>query len=302
MKRNMLLSALAILVITLLAQVSFARIPTTGKLDDTARRASMLRKYREVSGTTEIKKTEVLSPYKFSTAVTIAYEQKAEENQKGVRDRALGLTLVPKFSFYDFSLRGDFIYVYDLNAPRVGTGWLDGVISLLYDGWKVSAVKLSPYTSVELPLSKESRENREIKLVNNFGFLATLDTKSLDIPELSMSYSAAYGYYTNEYTTRVNGEPATEYKIVQTFKAGYKFNPLFVAFKFQYTNAYSYEDVVRDGFLHYEALGFGVSESLSFSLYHYNKAPFLKDTTYENNLKTYDATTSTVGLSMDMTF
>lgn len=236
---------------------------------------------------------------KFTTATSLGYEQKIEENDQGVRDRGLSLFVAPKLVVYDFSLRADLYYGYNLNQPRK-SDWGDAIVSLMYDGWKLSVFKFSPYTSIELPLSKESRENREIILVNNVGLLTALDTKALDIEKLSMSYSIAYGYYTNEYTTRVNGEPATEYKIVQNFKTGYKFDPVSFNLRFQFTSAYSYEDVVRSGFLFSQSIGYTVNDLLSFSLYHSNRAPLLKDTTYENNLRTFDEETSSVGLSMDL--
>lgn len=280
MKRNLILSLVAGLM--LIAQTSFARINPPPKI------------YPDV----EVEE----SPYKLSGWLSLSYEQKAEENSKGIRGRGLGLYFAPKFEFYDFSIRAELFYAYDLNQPSTGSDWADGVVSLLYKGWKLSAIKLSPYTSVELPLSTESRENREIELVNNIGLLAALDTKSLNVPALSLSYSVAYGYYTNKYTTRVNGEPATEYKIVQTVKAGYNFNPVSVGLKFKFTSSYSYEDVVRSGFYLQETIGYELNKTVAFSLYHYNAAPLLKDATYENNLHTYDRETSTVGVSTDLSF
>lgn len=303
MKRNLILSAIAILGIMLLAQVSFAQ----GKAQ-TQKASSQQKIKRPVRHTItppppiypDVEVEE--SPYKLSAAVSLSYEQNVEENSKGLRNRGLGLVFVPKFEFYDFSIRADLFYGYDLNKPSTSSGMGDGVFSLLYDGWKLAAIKFSPFTSVELPLSTESRENREIELVNNIGILAALDTKALNVPNLSLSYSVAYGYYTNKYTTRVNGEPATEYKIVQNLKAGYKVKPFSFSVKFQFTSAYSYEDVVRSGFLILENISYSVNDTLGFSVYHYNRAAFLKDATYENNLQAFDKETSTVGVSTDLSF
>ena len=317
MKLNLILSLITILGVMLFSQLTMARQPTQpGSLDEAAKRASQLRKYREQQKQKYDDRQKQLaapqsyadvedpivekSPFRFTTALSLAYEQSAEESTNGVTNRGLGLVIVPKFVFWNFSLRGDFIYAYDLNRPRPNSGWADGIISLMYDGWKLSAVKLSPYTSVELPMSRESRENREIELVNNVGVLAALDTKALNVEKLSLSYSVAYGYFTNKYTTRVNGEPATEYKIVQNFKIGYRFNPISIGARFQFTSSYSYEDVVRSGFLISESIAYQVNDTLGYSLYHYNRAPFLRDATYENNLKAYDKETSTVGLSVDL--
>lgn len=299
MKRNLILSLIAILGVILMAQYSFAQGPAQAqKTKRSQAPRQTLTAPPKMYPDVEVEEL----PYKLSAAVSLSYEQNAEENSDGIRGRGLGLYFAPKFEYYDFSLRAELFYAYDLNQPSQGSDWADSVVSLLYKGWKLSAIKISPYTSVELPLSKESRENREIELVNNLGVLVALDTKSLNVPDLSLSYSVAYGYYTNKYTTRVNGEPATEYKIVQTVKAGYNFNPISVGAKFKFTSSYSYEDVVRSGFFLQENIDYEVNDTLSLSLYHYNAAPLLKDATYENNLHTYDRETSTVGVSTDLSF
>lgn len=317
MKRNLILSLVAILGVIFMAQISFARQPIQpGSLDEAAKRASMLRKYREQQQQKYEERQKQLaapqaladvddpavekSPFKFTTAVSMSYEQGAQQNADGVTPRGLGFVVIPQFKFWDFSLRADLFYGYDLNAPSTASDWADMPVSLLYKGWQVSVFKFSPFTSVELPLSKRSREAREIELVNNFGILTALDTKALGIEKFSLSYSVAYGYFTNKYTTYVNGEPATEYKIVQKLKTGYNFNPISVNAKFEFTSSYSYEDVVRSGYLILESISYQVNDTLSYAFYHYNRAPLLQATTYQNNLKAYDKSSSTFGLSMDL--
>lgn len=292
MKRNLILSLFTILSLLLVPQLSFAR-PVAQSKSQSAKRMAAPKLLEDVESEA--------SPYKLSAAVSLSYEQSAEETD-GKRARGLGLYFAPKFEFYDFSFRSELFYGYDLNDPKKGSGPADGVFSLLYSGWKLAQIKLSPFTSIELPLSEESRENREIEVVNNFGFVAALDTKALNIPDFRLSYSAAYGYFTNKYTTRVNGEPATEYKIVQAVKTGYNFKPVSIGLKFQYTSAFSYEGVARDGFLLLESISYSVNDTLDLSLYHYNRAPLLKPETYENNLQAYDKQTSTVGFSTDLSF
>lgn len=276
MKKNMVLSLLIILIIGLIAPLSFAKEKSAAKSDSES------------------------SAINFGLATSLSYEQNAEPAETGIRGRGMGLFISPRVSINNFTLRTDLIYVYDLNEPRNGSDLLDGVVALSYKGWKLGYINLSPSTSVELPFSEESRVNREIKYVNNLGLSASLDTKALDLEKLKLGYGISFGYYTNEFTTRANGEPATEYKIVQNFQAGYDFNPISVGFRFQFSNAYSYDDVVRSGYLISESISYSVSDQLSYSFYHYNRAPFLKNVTYENNLKAYDKTTSTLGISIDL--
>lgn len=250
--------------------------------------------------TTLLAQTSFADELKFSSGINLSYEQKVESNDQGLKPKAMGLELAPKLTWDDFTLKGKLFYGYDLDHPETGSGWSDATISSLYLMGSYAYIKISPQVSVELPLSKESRENREIEYIINAGALFALDSKALDIEKFSLSYSLTYGHFQNKYTTRVNGEPSTDYKITQALRSGYKFDPVSISAMFQFTSSYSYEDVVRSGFFHIESVSYTVNPMLGFNLYHYNKAPLLKPETYENNLKAYDPETSTVGLSMDI--
>lgn len=335
MKRNLILSFVVILAVTFVAQMAYARTTTNTALDQTEDQDALsaeqqqtlppseqltpqqiqqiqLRRKRKKQLEERKKQQEAAkaaaaaaapvvddSPIKFSADVSLAYETKTSPDSNGITTNGSVIDMYPQVQIYDFSLKGYFEYSYNFNQPGINSGWSDGLISLLYDGWEAGVVKFSPYTSVELPLSTESLENRQIKYVNNLGVLTALDTKALDIPEWSLSYSIAYGHYTNEYTTRVNGDPATDYKIVQTLKTGYNWDPVSVHFKFQLTSAYSYDDVVTTKFLHVESISYAITPAFGFSLYHYNAAPLLNSTTYQNNLKVFDPDSSTLGVSLD---
>lgn len=287
MKQNIFLSFFMILVVLLVAQFSFAQ---------NNKKKSAPQTYPDVYDPLVEN-----SPFKFKTQLSLSYEQGVAKNSEGETNRGLGFSVSPKFVFWDFSIRADLLYIYDLNQPRPNSTWTDGVLTFSYNNaLQLGVVKFSPYTSLEIPMSRNSREFREIRQVNNLGVVASLDSKALGLEKLSLSYSAAYGYFTNKYTTRVNGDPANEYKIVQSIKAGYDFNPISISTKIQFANLYSYDNVARSSFLIVENVSYQHSEQLGFSLYHYNQAPFLKDSTYENNLQIYDKETSTVGFSTDI--
>ncbi len=237
---------------------------------------------------------------KLSADLSISYEQQAEVAEDGTQAKGLGFEVVPKVTIGDYSLSTKIAYAYNTVEPEQSE-FADGLISAGYAGWHLfPSLKLAPYFSVELPFSKESRENRGIIYVANGGLRLSLDTKYLDIEKYALSYSVSYGHFSNEFTTRENGDPAVKYKIVQTIATSYNFDPVTVGIKLQFGSNYSYEDVVRNGFLHVEYISFQHTESLGYSLYHYNIGPVLKGTNYENNLKAYDKDSSIVGLSIDL--
>ena len=237
---------------------------------------------------------------KLSADLSLSYEQQAEVAEDGTQAKGLGFEVAPKITIGDYSLSAKVAYAYNTVEPDQSE-FADGLISAGYTGWHLfPSLKLAPSLSVELPFSKESRENRGIIYVANGGLRLSLDTKYLDIEKYALSYSISYGHFSNEFTTRENGDPAVKYKIVQTVATSYNFDPISIGLKLQFGSNYSYEDVVRNGFLHVEYISFQHTESLGYSLYHYNIGPVLKGTNYENNLKAYDKDSSNVGVSIDL--
>lgn len=253
-----------------------------------------------VSITEEKPKAADVSVPKFGMGISLSYEQSAEAQDDGTRARGMGLGLTPSLGWYNFKLLGIFSYAYDLNDPHNNNDYNDGLISLSYKGWDIGYFTLSPSTSVELPLSKSSRENKEIKYINNVSGRISLNSAKLEVPNFSLSYTLSYGRYENKYTTQISGDPANDYKIVQTVDTGYNIDPVAFNLRLRFINNYSYENVTRTSFLHVESISYTVNDHLGFSLYHYNAAPLLAPTTYENNLKLYDKKSSTVGLSIDL--
>ncbi|MFN3454361.1 MAG: hypothetical protein ACK41T_05320 [Pseudobdellovibrio sp.] len=253
------------------------------------------------SPTTEGKpKAADITVPKFGMGISLSYEQSAEAQDDGTRARGMGLELAPSLGWYNFKLLGIFSYAYDLNDPQNNNGYNDGLISLSYKGWDIGYFTFSPATSVELPLSKSSREIKEIKYINNVSGRISLNSAKLEVPNFSLSYTLTYGRYENKYTTQTSGDPANDYKIVQTVDTGYNLDPVAFNLRLRFINNYSYENVTRTSFLHVESISYTVNDHLGFSLYHYNAAPLLAPTTYENNLKLYDKKSSTVGLSIDL--
>jgi len=237
----------------------------------------------------------------FMMPLSFGYEQFAEQQSDGTQPKSLGLQIIPKYTINEISASAKLSYNYDLDHPSTGNDWDDGILSLSTTKLKpFSAVKTVPALTLELPFSKESRENRGINYVVDAGITFILDSAYLNLGGFNASYNLTYGYFQNDYTTRLNGDPATHYKISQAVTTSYSIDPITFAFNFQFLSNYSYDDVVRNGFMHIESISYQVNPTLGFSLYHYNKGSLYKAKTYENNLKAYDPEKSVYGLSTDL--
>jgi lysozyme family protein len=142
-----------------------------------------------------------------------------------------------------------------------------------------------------------------MKLITNGGLTLSLNSKNAGNENLTLSYSASYGSYLNDYTTRADGvTPTYKYRIVQVVTTGYKIDAISLLALFSFSSNYSYEDVVRNSFKHLEAISYTFTNQITISLYHVNKGPLLKANTYENNLDFYNQETSVLTLAVSTAF
>ena len=106
----------------------------------------------------------------FMMPLSFGYEQFAEQQSDGTQPKSLGLQIIPKYTINEISASAKLSYNYDLDHPSTGNDWDDGILSLSTTKLKpFSAVKTVPALTLELPFSKESRENRGINYVVDAG-------------------------------------------------------------------------------------------------------------------------------------
>ena len=243
--------------------------------------------------------------FKLSLSVELSYSTFLDKKlANGDHPEATGLELDPSLQIGDYTLGGVFSYTYDLHEPTTGTDWDDGQIFISRKAWSLGDyLKLGPTLSFDLPFSTESRENRTMKLITNGGLTLSLNSKNAGNENVTLSYSASYGSYSNDYTTRADGvTPTYKYRVVQVVTTGYKINAVSLLALFSFSSNYSYEDVVRNSFKHLEAISYTLPNQVTISLYHVNKGPLLKANTYENNLDFYNQETSVLTLGVSTSF
>ena len=245
------------------------------------------------------------SPFKFFLEVDISYSIMLDKkNEDGTHPEYGGVGFAPAFKFYDYKISGLFNYNYDLHQPDIGNDWDDGQFSLSRKGWELgSYFKIGPTATLDLPFSKESRVNRTMKYILSGGFNLALNSKNAGVENVTLSYAASYGYFSNEYTTRADGiTPTSKYRYLQILTTGYKIGAVDLLGMFYYTSNYSYDDVVRNSFKHIESISYTFPNKIILSIMHVNKGPMMKAKTYENNLEFYDKETSTLVLDLATAF
>ncbi|MFZ3228870.1 MAG: hypothetical protein WA160_01600 [Pseudobdellovibrio sp.] len=241
--------------------------------------------------------------YKFSFYSELSYTVQSEKLADGSRPESSGFYIMPKLNIGDYSVKGEFSYAYDLKNPSVGNDWDDGRVTFSRKSWELGdLIKLAPTLYFDLPLSKESRENRGIQLITNPGFLLSLNNKTTGWDNLTLTYAINYGFFTNQYTTKANGDVATKNRLTQVLTGRYKYKKFTFAEIFSFYSSYSYEDVVRNSFKHIDVINYSLTDTIELGIAHCNgPAPLLKANTYENNLRFYSQETSQYGISIGIT-
>lgn len=259
------------------------------------------------TSTTAAPKKEEAPAVKFGFVYDFGYNLQAQtqtDEKTGAISRSQGLsqTFKPTIGYGEYSAFASVDYDQDL-IDTTGTGFSDPVVGLSKKPWELGKyLKLSPSVAVQLPLKDETRN--EVSLIYNLGgsLGLSLNTKALGLDAFSLGWQvSANKNFTNYDTNAKTGLPNKSHSLRNRFTFGYDITDAFSFFNmFDFNSNYSVNGVVTNSFFTLQALGYALNEKVSLSLAHTNGGPFLKSTTYENNLKLYDSTSSTYSIGLEV--
>jgi hypothetical protein len=162
-------------------------------------------------------------------------------------------------------------------------------------------ITLSPATSVTIPQTRATKDGAQLNYAVNINTTIGLNTKTLGWDGVVLNLQTGYTKMNNEFTTSFAGEPTTSYKFRQRINFWYPIiDNLTFKSRIQYDSNFSYENVVRNTFLHFEVLDYSFLEKYSVSIGHTNAGPIFNPA-YENNFKFYSSDSSqySIGLGAD---
>lgn len=249
-------------------------------------------------------KKESSSPFKWSLYSELNYTVQAEKQADGTRPESKGIYLVPKLKISDYTIKADISYSYDVKNTTSTDDWDDARLTFLGKGYNFlsETFKITPSIYFDIPLSKESRDNRGTILITNPGFVLALNSAQLGWDDLLLTYSAHYGFYSNQYTTKLNGDVANKYRLTQVLTGGYKFSKFKFTELFYFYSNYSYDNVTRNTFKHIDSLTYSITDQFEIGFSHCNgPAPLFNTSTYENNLNFYSQETSSYRILLGFT-
>lgn len=233
---------------------------------------------------------------KFSMGVSAARLVQASTQEDGKRSEGMGYSLSPSLKVGSISASLLVGYSQDLKNSSE-SDWDDSELKLgLYSTEAFDIWKFNAGVKGVIPLSKASREVRELKTSITPAFSLSLDSKKVGAENTSLTFITSLSRnFHNATTDAVKGDPLTQYSWQKGVVGGYSFPlkmPLSFELTFVHLSNFSYENVVRESFVHEQAAELGLTKDFSFKLAHFNKAPMYKAPTYTYNLKFLDKSSS----------
>lgn len=236
-----------------------------------------------------------------------AYEQTDPKTGQKSRSESMSYGFTPSMKFGDgYKLSSYWEYDQNLvDSTDADNGWIDPSVSLSRKAWEIGKyVKLSPSTTVGLPLTTKTKSDVNLKYALSGKLTASLNTANMGMDAFSLSYGVQLSRYFTDYSTKLSGDPVTQQRIRQEIHVGYQIiEPLSFDFFFRHDSKFSAEGVVRGGFVMQQTLEYAINDSLSVNVAHTNQGATLKkdaQENYQNAIQFDDRESSTYSIGMSL--
>ena len=164
-------------------------------------------------------------------------------------------------------------------------------------------ITLSPAIAFTIPQTRATKDNVQLNYATNANVIIGLNTKTLGWDGVVLNLQTGYTKMTNEFTTSAKGEPIVSYRLRQRINFWYPIvENLYFKSRVEFNSTFSYENVVKNDFMHFVALEYGFLEKYSVNIGTTNGGPTMTEPNYENNLKFYNDTSSEYFLGVGADF
>ena len=238
----------------------------------------------------------------YNISIAAGYNQGAEKPEKGDENKYMAYDIIPSMTIGPVKALMWFTYQQNLVDDK-SSEWQDFPILLTvakpYNAGDY--ITLSPATSVTVPQTKATKDGAQLNYSVNVNTTIGLNTKTLGWNGVVLNFQTGYSKMNNEFTTTSAGEPTTSYRFRQRLNFWYPvIENLTFKSRLQFDSNFSYENVVRNNFLHFELLEYGFLGKYTASIGHTN-AGSIYNPAYEGNFKFYSSESSEyfIGLGAD---
>ena len=239
---------------------------------------------------------------KYSLSYESGYSMQAQTQPDGTRSSSISHSFTPGLAYGEYKATVSFAYEQDVLDSQAN-GFADPTFAFSKKAWTLGDyLKLGPSATLTLPMTNASKN--EVGLMYNIvGALGlSLNTKTLGMDKLSLSYQLAAGKtFTNYDTNAKTNNPSASHKFRNRLSVGYSITDSISFFNmFDFNSSYTVNGVVTNSFFSLQSFGYSINDIVSVSFAHSNGGAYLKTGTYENNLKFFDSENSTYSLGLEV--
>ncbi len=237
----------------------------------------------------------------FTGSINVARVGSLVDNQDGTKTDTIDSTASLSYLFAEkYKLNSIFYYNQNLNTQK--GDWDDLDLSLVKKPAPLfSRLLFAPGILGVIPMAKSSYIRKEyqggIGGVAKFSFEPRTFVGGLDFKfSLSLIKNAF------KYETTLDGKPNSEYSSVQKFVASHAYKKLTTSLIFLHLNTLSFQNEIRESFIHFEEIGYDFNSRFSVAVGHANTGSALKPNGQDSNILLINENSSVVYASTTVNF
>ncbi len=237
----------------------------------------------------------------FTGSINVARVGSLVDNQDGTKTDSVDSTLSLSYLFAEkYKLNSTFYYNQNLNTDK--GDWDDLDLSLVKKPTPLfSRLLFAPGILGVVPMAKNSYIRKEylggVGAVAKFSFEPRTFVGGLDF---KFSFSLIKNAF--KYETTIDGKPNSEYSSIQKFVASHAYKNLTTSLIFLHLNNVSFQNELRESFLHFEEIGYNFNSRFSVAIGHANTGSALKPNGQDTNILLINENSSVVYASTTLNF
>lgn len=245
--------------------------------------------------------TSTPSTLGFSGSVNVSRYGSMVDHQDGTRYDSLDTTA--NFA-YEFSTKYKLssLFYYSQNLKTDKGDWDELILSFSHAPIGLySRLLVSPALLGMIPMSKDANFRQEFKGGLGAGLRFSFAPNTF-VGGLDFKFSVSLYRNFFEAETATDGKPNSEYSSIQKITASHTYKKISSSIVFYHINALTYQNNIKESFMHFEEIGYNFTDSFSLAVGHGNIGSGLKPNGQDNNILITDENSSVLYVSSTLNF
>lgn len=250
------------------------------------------------------------TPSKFSIEAQISQSRNLVDFKDGTREDALEITVLPRYATTIGSFSAKIVHTKNIKDDEdITNGFADTLLTYTYPsidwGWKLPYVLfLNPGFTLGIPTSRISQKQTQLTAATIFNLAMGIRPDNIVSTEhawiFQISLTAGRNFY--PYEEDINGNVLNQYSSNQMLSLSYNYMNWTMAIDLLNRSRWTFQNNIRQSFVSNQEIGYSFNDNLSLSVGHTNEASAMKANAQESNLNFIDEKTSTVFVTMGVSY